>query len=346
MAIELLGWELANWAFMILAAFAGGAFGASIGALPSFAFAGFAVIAGEAASAATGSASTLTGQIGFGAFFGPHIAFAGGVAAAAYAAKHDMIESGFDYHNAKDITYALGTHPKLLSVGGVFGILGLVIKRAATHFSLPLDPIALGVVLSAVATRLVFRYPLIGKKRGNGLLDMSPFEEGETRGEGDNGRLQVEPWLPQEYKWSHVSILGFAAGLLGGFTAIVTGSPFLAFGISAASLLFLELGVENFPVTHHMTLPGSTAALAIFAGAPTVGSANAVIALAVAGLFGIFGAVIGELVERIFYSHSDTHFDPPAASIVVTTFVIAMLAVAGVFEGSSWLAIPELLASS
>ena len=94
-----------------------------------------------------------------------------------------------------------------------------------------------------------------------------------------------------------------------------------------------------------MTLPGSTAALAIFAGAPAVGSANAVIALAVAGLFGIFGAVVGELVERIFYSHSDTHFDPPAAAIVVTTFVIAMLAVAGVFEGSSWLAIPEMLQS-
>ena len=196
MAVEILGWQIANWLFMMLAAFAGGAFGASIGALPSFVFAGLAVIAGEAAGLATGTSSTLTGQIGFGAFFGPHIAFAGGVAAAAYAAKNDMIESGFAYHNAKDITYALGTHPKVLSVGGVFGILGLIITRAATHFSLPLDPIALGVVLSAVATRLVFRYPLIGKSRGKGLLDMSPFEEDEHRGEDEDSRLSVEPWLP------------------------------------------------------------------------------------------------------------------------------------------------------
>lgn len=346
MAVEFLGWELANWAYMILAAFAGGAFGASIGALPAFVFTGFMVIAGEAAAfvgSNTAFGAGLTGTIAFGPVFGPHIAFAGGVAAAAYAAKKGKIESGFAYHNAKDITYALGTDPKVLSVGGVFGILGLVIGRVSSQLALPWDPLAMGVVLSAVATRLVFRYPLIGSTRGKGLLDMSPFEEDEKRGDSDDSRLAVEPWLSQEYKWANVSIIGFAAGLLGGFIALATGSPFLAFGISAASLLFLELGVENFPVTHHMTLPSSTAALAVFGGVPATGTFNAVIALAVAGLFGIFGAVVGELVERIFYSHSDTHFDPPAAAIVVTTLAIAVLAITGVFAGASWVPVLGML---
>lgn len=328
LGIELLGLELAYWIFLLLAAFAGGAFGASIGALPAFVFAGIMVIAGEASGA-----TAIVDEIAFGPIFGPHVAFAGGVAAAAYAARKGEIESGFAYHNAKDITFALGTKPDLLAIGGLFGVVGAVAAQVSTHFALPTDPIALGVVLSAVATRLVFRYPMIGDVKGNGLLDMGPFEEGEER---DDGRLAVEPWLGHQYKWTHVSMIGLVTGIIGGFIALATGSAFLAFGISAASLLFLELGVEKFPVTHHMTLPGSTAALAIFATTPELGTIDASIALLVAGAFGVFGAILGEIVERVFYSHSDTHFDPPAASIVITTLVIALLAIAGVFDSSAW----------
>jgi len=61
--------------YWLIAAFAGGAFGAAIGALPAFCFTGFAVIAGEAANlvgltgAPEGAALTssgLTGLVGFG----------------------------------------------------------------------------------------------------------------------------------------------------------------------------------------------------------------------------------------------------------------------------------------
>jgi acetylornithine/succinyldiaminopimelate/putrescine aminotransferase len=66
---------------MLLAAFAGGAFGASIGALPAFSLAGLAVVAGElyrlaARTAGAAPAVDVTGAIGFGVVLGPHVAFA------------------------------------------------------------------------------------------------------------------------------------------------------------------------------------------------------------------------------------------------------------------------------
>ena len=356
--LPVIGMSSLQFAYLVIAAFAGGAFGAAIGALPAFCFTGFAVIAGEAANllqvtTAEGAtvelgAAGVTGSIAFGSVFGPHISFAGGAAAVAYAAKKDgaMYEPGDgDYHLAKDIAYALGTRPDILAVGGLFGIFGAVGTMISVGLGLPWDPIAIMVVLSAVAHRVVFGYPIVGEARGDGLLDMTPFEEGEKRiaadgGTGEAKRLAVEPWLPHQYKWGNVAMIGLVAGLLGGFIAVTTGSAFLGFGISAASLTFLNLGVEKIPVTHHMTLPASTAALAIFGGQPAAGSTNAIIALIVAGVFGIYGALVGEVVQRIFYAHSDTHLDPPAAAIVVGTFTVAVLGIAGVFGGTSWVPVP------
>ena len=345
---------------LLLAAFAGGAFGAALGALPAFCFTGFMVIAGEAANLAVGSVGVaeaveaaalgspgITGSIAFGTVFGPHISFAGGAAAAAYAAKKGYMDFGFDYHEAKNIPAALGTQPDVLVVGGLFGILGYIITAISGTVGLPWDPIAIAVVLSAVAHRLVFGYDLIGKASGSGLFDMGPFEREEMRpaqseagAMADGGetkqRLATEPWLPHQYKWANVATMGAVAGLIGGITALTTGSAFLAFGISAASLTFLNLGVELIPVTHHMTLPASTAALAVTGGAPEVGA----VAMVVAGVFGVSGALTGEVVQRIFYAHADTHFDPPAAAIVVNTFFIAVLAIVGVFSTSVWIPLP------
>jgi hypothetical protein len=347
--IPVIGLSATALVYTLIAAFAGGAFGAAIGALPAFCFTGFAVIAGEAANAITVtgagegiavSASGLTGSIGFGMVFGPHVAFAGGAAAAAYAAKQDgamPAQEDGGYHPAKDIAYALGTRPDVLAVGGIFGIIGATGTLISGGLTMPWDDIAIMVVISAALHRIAFGYPLIGAD-GRDILDMSPFENGEEvaadGGSGEVMRPAVEPWLPHQYKWGNVAMIGLVAGLLGGYIAIQTGSPFLGFGISAASLTFLNLGVEKIPVTHHMTLPSSTAALAIFGGVPS--GSNQVIAILVAAVFGILGALVGELVQRIFYAHSDTHFDPPAAAIVVCTFIVAMLAIAGVFEGSSW----------
>lgn len=338
-----------HWVYLLIAAFAGGAFGAAIGALPAFAFAGLMVIAGEAATLVGGmlegeAATAITSAIAFGPVFGPHIAFAGGAAAAAYAAKHGYMATGFDFHMAKDITYAHGTTIDVLLVGGAFGVLGAVIRQVSEGFGLPWDPIAMGVVLSALIHRVVLGYELVGSVRGTGVLDMSPFERGARR-DDEPDRFQVEPWLPHQYKWGGVALLGIVAGLLGAYTALETGSPFLAFGISAASLLFLNLGVEKFPVTHHMTLTASTAALATVAQGAEVENAllsggSKPLALVVGALVGLLCALFGELFQRVFYAHSDTHWDPPAAAIVFGTLLIAVLYFAGVFGTTVWIPVP------
>ncbi|SFH02450.1 hypothetical protein SAMN04488063_3605, partial [Halopelagius inordinatus] len=283
-----------------------------------------------------------------GAPFSPAISFAGGAAAAAYAAKRGYMQSGFDYHNAKDIAFALGTKPDVLAVGGVFGILGYWLTVISATFAMPYDHIAMGVVLSALFHRLILGYDVIGKVRGKGILDMTPFEREEMRtadgsapGGGavaDGGtvnRLAVEPWLPHQYEWGNVAAMGAVAGIFGGYIAMATGSAFLAFGISAASLLFLNLGVERIPVTHHMTLPAGTAALAFTAGGS---QGSAAVALLVAGVFGLACGLFGELFQRIFYAHGDTHWDPPAAAIVFGTFLVFVLYAVGVFPDSSWVA--------
>lgn len=358
MVFELLGNTAQDWIVLVIAAFGGGAFGAALGALPALIFAGFTIIAGETANVLqsklvaagiidSSAAVNITGLVGLGPVFGPHVAFAGGVAAAAYAARQGYMDTGYDFFEAKNIGYALGTRPDVLAVGGAFGILGMFVRQVSGSLVLPWDPVAFAVVISAVVHRLAFGYPLIGSVSGDGILDMTPFERETTRQTAEGGeaiadggvaqrRLAVEPWLPHMYRWPGVMMIGLAAGSIGAYIALVTGSFFLAFGISVATLVFLACGVDQIPVTHHVTLPASTAALVV------AGSASGVPVDAVlfGTAFGILGAVVGELFQRIFYAHGDTHFDPPAASIVVTTLVIGILVAVGVFPSSGWIPLP------
>ncbi len=156
--------------------------------------------------------------------------------------------------------------PDILAVGGVFGILTMADAADALpiEFGIPIAVLLpIGIALSAVG----FAYPLIGVPAGSGLLDMSPFEKGEMRGDG-SGRPATEPWLPHQYKWVNIVVIGLGAGILGGWAWLITGSFFLAYGISAASLLFLNLGVEKFPVTHHMTLPATSSPRMAMTDAP------------------------------------------------------------------------------
>lgn len=323
-----------------LGAAAGGAFGAALGALPAFVFTGFLVIAGVFGGDAASGAGV---GLGFGPVFGPHISFAAGAAAAAYAAKKGDIQSGFDYHNGKDITVALGSRPDILAVGAAFGVFGILLEQTLRNAAIPTDPIAFTVVASAILHRLVFGYSIIGavSDKANGYFDMGPFEREEMReanenvpGDGDkegSDRLAVEPWLPNMYKWTHVAAIGIVAGLASAYAAIQTGSAFIGFGISAASLLFLNLGIGKIPVTHHMTLPAATAYLA------TAGTGySPLTALIIAAIFGLLGALIGEAFQRVFYAHGDTHVDPPAASIAITHTIIGILSIIGVLGTAVW----------
>ena len=276
----------------LLAAFGGGVFAAAIGTLPAFIFTGLAVLAGVAAAAAGGGPDILT-QVAFGPVFGPHIAFAGGAAATAYAYRRGLLESG------RDITLPLAglQRPDVLAVGGCFGALGWGLNELwmAAGLASRTDTIALTVVVSAVIARLAFgRTPLASRQ-------FSPDA--------------VHHWVRHQETAGQFTTIGLGTGLLSAFAALALGlergGDMLGFGITAATLVFAQFGLKV-PVTHHMALPAAVAALA--SGDILTGAA-----------FGAVGAFAGEGFSRVFHQHGDTHIDPPAAGIAITTAVIRLI---------------------
>lgn len=290
---------------LIAAAFGGGAFGAAIGALPAFVFTGIAVLVGVAAALA-GADFDFIGTIAFGPVFGPHIAFAGGVAAAAFAARRGKLSGGRDIATG---LMGLGD-PIVLVVGGLFGILGLVVVALLNHVLQGItDTVALTVVLSALLARLAF---------GTTGIFGTLTEEARRRGRFRPGGGQV--WLAYQQEWPQVIMIGLAAGLVASFITVELGQaapqlaglgPVLAFGISAASLVFLQVKV-TVPVTHHITLIAGLAAL--HSGSIWIGA-----------LFGVLAAVLGELSSRLMLIHGDTHIDPPANAIWIATLLIVLI---------------------
>lgn len=358
----------------ILASIGGGAFGASIGALPAFVVTGILVIVGEVVAIVHPDAAVITDEVAFGPPFSPAVSFGGGAAAAAYATRRGYIETSFDYHAAKDVTYALGTKPDVLAVGGAFGVLGFWLTELSAVVGMPYDPMAMGVVVSALFHRLILGYSVVGTIRGR-VLDMSPYERGERRDSSDrvtdgglvhtstsvdggpsrsasgDERFVVEPWLPHQYRWDHVTAIGAVGGLLGAYVGVVSGSAFLAFGISAATLVFACCGVDRIPVTHHITFPASTSGLAAVLGPDAVatapvpydetallaGSHSLEVALVAGVGVGVACALFAELFQRVFYAHGDTHVDPPAAAIVFGTFLIVVGYLIGVLPTTIWI---------
>ena len=120
----------------LVAAFGGGAFAASIGALYSFIMTGF-------------------------------IAIAGAVAAAAFAAnKKNLIDGGADI-----VTPLNGTaDASVIIVGGVFGVLGYIVQYVyGGILGLNTDTVAMTVATLGIIVRLVFgNTGLIGKYEGSG----------------------------------------------------------------------------------------------------------------------------------------------------------------------------------
>ncbi len=350
--LPVIGLEVEQFLLLLIAALAGGAFGAAIGALPAFIFTGFVVFLGEGvailqrelgtldAVETGGLATDITGVIGFGMVTGPHVAFAGGVAATAYAGRKypGMEPAGWDYHFGKNILYAFGTKPDILAVGAVFGAVGMLITQVMNGVGFPTDNIALSVVATAFLARIVFDYPIVGKVAGSNILDMSPFENGEKRVATDGGtetsRLATEPWLPHQYKWSGIIAIGLVGGILGGYIWLETESIFLGYAISAISLLFLNLGVEKIPVTHHITLLGAVGAILAM---PAIGSEP--VALLAAGAFGAISGLLAEVTQRMFYSHSGTHVDPPAMAIAIFMFALGILYLLGLLPNAGYLAL-------
>jgi hypothetical protein len=285
-----------SWA-ALFAAFGGGVFAAAIGALPAFILTGFAVLAGIAA-ALGGSGTAILDHVAFGPFLGPHISFAAGVAAVAYARRKGLVESG------RDITPPLMglNRPDVLAVGGLFGVLGYAIERALQYIGMGpwTDAIALTVVLSAVIARVAF---------GSTGIFGTPGKSG-ARFRPDDAAC----WVRWQEKPLQILLIGVGAGLPSAYVALQFGAPAGAvagFGVAAASLIFAQIGGQT-PVTHHIALPAAVAALSF--DCLTAGVA-----------FAVIGAFSGELFARLFLIHGDTHIDPPAAAIAFSVLLLRLV---------------------
>jgi hypothetical protein len=299
----------------LLMAAGGGFFAAAIGGLHAFIFTGFMVVAGIAIAAAGGGTDFLT-TVAFGPVFGPHIAFAAGVAAVAYAARKSKEVGG------KDIGVPLISieRPDVLLVGAAFGVFGYLVQLGVAQipwFGSNTDSIAFTVIISAIVTRLAFgRSSIFGNlPEGAGWGRFAPRDDAA--------------WVRWHEKTVPNSVLGFFVGLLAAGLSLKLAQSFpdtaavantLFFGLSAMSLLFLSLGL-SFPVTHHITLIAGLAALKFL---PIVGG-NVAVAALIGGVFGVLSALLCEFGARLTHDHGNTHIDPPAFAIWPMTTVIAII---------------------
>jgi hypothetical protein len=301
-----------------IAAFGGGLVGAALGGLFVFSLCGIFCIVGVVAALA-GSDYDFLGQLAFGPFLGPQVAFVGAVAAAAYAKRTGKLDDG---KNILSPLVGLGSSSVLL-VGGAFGVLGFAVEKALksavsidstiTSAVVLTDTVALTVVILAAATRLSFgRTGLVASNRGG------PGAQIATRWHP----TATQAWLPFQSHRLQVATVAVGFGLAAGWLIVSLPEsaralgPILLFGFSATTLLLLQIGLSG-PVSHHITLPAGLAAVAVLsAGAPST------IALVAAVGVGLFSAFLAELSSRIFHTLGDSHFDPPACAIAVTTSLI------------------------
>lgn len=229
--------------FALIAAFGGGVIGAYMGALPAFILTGFVAIVGSAVTMA-GGADTTVGFIAFGSYLGPHIAFAGGVAASAYAGKAKKLSSGTDILTC---LYGLGD-PMTLIVGGVFGIIGFLIHYLiGSVLHLNTDLPGFTVIISAIIVRFMFGT--------SGLIGKAASGEKREYFTAGNGMLCN-------------ILLGVGIGTAAGFVyqalvnagaaAVVIGSyPVLCFGIAAFTLMFGFCYAGDSSYRHYLSSGGS-----------------------------------------------------------------------------------------
>ncbi len=283
----------------ILFAICGGIFGAAVGSLAAFIFVGITALFGVVLMI-SGATFNWMGLIPFGVVFGPHIAFAGGAAAAAYARKRGYLQSG------KDIAKPLVSlkKPDVLLVGGIFGALGYVVNYGITQ-AMPgkIDTVALAVVIIALIAKVVFGN--LGLKEIFGVVPESIKKAGgrfNAKATGDAGLEKI--------------IVALGAGGLSTYItytmlqipATAGASIYVGFAISIFFLLFLEFGV-SVPVTHHITLGAAYAVL--MTNSIVWGFAGA-----------LLGAILGDYLGKMFYIYGDSHVDTPAMSIASNSFLL------------------------
>jgi hypothetical protein len=277
--------------FNALAAFGAGALASCIGAVPAFVMTGLITIVGAIA----GMAGFDT--IAFGTVFGPHIAFAGAVAATAYAAKKGYIEAGA----------AVGTplaplgKPDVLVVGGLFGIIGWVIGTFAVPavfgglIPFGTDAPGMTVVISGIIARLVF-----GKR---GLAS------------GTKGAVTSAQSMLIAVAFS--LMVGGTGLALNAVNPEIMGSyNLIIFGIAAFTLIF-----PGTPGWHQIGIISAYAVM-IALGAGMTGFA--VVAFAVVA--GVASNFLCDLEGYLINTDVDSHIDGPGFAICLMTIVLNVVA--------------------
>ena len=285
----------------LIFAFFAGIFASAIGPLMTFVFCGIFGIVGVAAVAA-GVQVDILGTFAFGIWFGPHVAFAGAVAALSYAQKRGYIETG------RDITLPMMNmgRPDVLVVGGLFGAMGYV-TNYLVGLALPgqIDSIATSILITSVIAKLIFD--------DSGLF--GKVDEEDKKCGGRYSIFAKNNWVPYMATPPMLVTLTFGIGGLAAYTVkmlLATSIAGLAaplmFLICAVPLALFYVGLPV-PVTHHIAIG---AGYAVFASGGNLiwGFAGAVI-----------GAFSGEFFARLWLVYGKTHIDPPACSVAITSLL-------------------------
>lgn len=336
--------SLGIFLFGLIAAAGGGYIGAAIGANFGFVLTGFSVFAAWAILWATGSTWGFD-WLAFGPFAGPHVMFAGGVAAAAYAYCRGHVASG------KDVNAPLGGlgRQRVLFIGALFGVGGYLCQIGLSRipwFGAHTDSVALTVVISALAARVAFGRCANGEG-SNSIFDPKKMNHHATSLLGRIAPRDDAQWLPWQERWSYLVGMGLFFGAAAGAVSIGLGHilpaavPYansMVFAISAIIILFLIMGF-NMPVQHHITNIAGLAAVKFMPVIAGVGFqwdgqwdsgtwTAAAVAIVVAGLFGILAGWVCEFFARLWYDRGTTHIDPPASAIwVMNTVVVSAAAI-------------------
>lgn len=296
--------------FALIAAFGGGVFGASIGALPGFILTGVVAIIGGIASVAAPGADYVT-YMAFGSFLGPHVCFAGGVAAAAYAKKIGATENGADIATSCN---GYG-NPSILAVGGVFGVIGYIIAAVVAFVfgglipNVFTDNPGMTVFISGCIARLAF-----GKR---GLLSDASVRAPLSKGGALGNMLIMSIAYSLVVSGVYVVLAGSVedVAILGSYHVVI-------FGLAAVSLVFAEMGQPLYG-WHHIGIISAEAAMAGYA----MGGAGMAMILGL--VMGLVAGILQDFETCFMNSDVDSHIDGPAFAIFISTIIISIIKIAG-----------------
>lgn len=220
-----------------------------------------------------------------------------------------ILESGRDIS-----TSLLGLEkPKVLLVGGLFGVVGYLITLALTYVPsynqyAPINVIALAVILSMFIIRLIYGKSPILSRAKDGECCWIPTESAS--------------WINYQSKPASLVLLSIAVATPASYLAIaMPGSSGIVFGFVTLMLLFMLIGFKV-PVTHHIALSASMVTTC-------TGSMEWGI------LFGFMGAYLGEICACMFLYRGDTHIDPPTMALAITFAIFPLFEQLNIFALSA-----------